>query len=306
MSKFHAGELALQKRIGSQRASEDLAEIYIKSALPPAVAKFLECQPFAIASSSDAHGQVWASLLVGQAGFMRALDENTILIKDTLFAEDSLFENLPKQSEGTVQVGLLVIELTTRRRIRLNGQAVKTKDGHIALRIEEFYPNCPKYIQRRKVQYPAQRRGRTGLNTCCSPHLNAMQQEWIAAADTFFIATTWPEKGADASHRGGNPGFIQVINEHQLLWPDYFGNNLFNTLGNLALNPHSGLLFVDFEGGHTLQLTGRAEVLWGPALASQFAGAERVVSFEIDQVIDTTHPFTMASRFIDFSPYNPR
>jgi uncharacterized protein len=305
MSKFHAGELALQERIGSQQASERLAELYIQSVLPSAATKFLECQPFAIASSSDEHGQVWASLLVGQAGFMRALDENTVLIEGPISEEDPLFANLPKQSEKAAPLGLLVIELTSRRRIRLNGQAVKTKDGHLSLHIEEFYPNCPKYIQRREVQDPAPRTGHAGLTTCCSSFLNAMQQAWIAAADTFFIATSWPEKGADASHRGGNPGFIQVMNEHRLLWPDYFGNNLFNTLGNLALNPHAGLLFVDFEGGHTLQLTGRAQVLWDPVLAAQFAGAERVVSFEIDEVIDATHPFTMASRFIDFSPHNP-
>ena len=305
MSKFHAGELALQEKMGSQRASERLAELYIQSALPLAATKFLECQPFAIASSRDHDGQVWASLLVGQAGFIRALDENTVLIEGPLCEGDPLFDNLPKRSEEAVPLGLLVIELATRRRIRLNGQAIKTKDGHLSLHVEEFYPNCPKYIQRREVQDPAQRPGQTGFTTCSSPSLNAMQQAWIAAADTFFIATSWPEKGADASHRGGNPGFIQVMNEHRLLWPDYFGNNLFNTLGNLALNPHSGLLFVDFDRGHTLQLTGKAQVLWDPALAAQFAGAERVVSFETDQVIDATHPFTMASRFIDFSPHNP-
>jgi predicted pyridoxine 5'-phosphate oxidase superfamily flavin-nucleotide-binding protein len=304
MSKFHAGELALQEKVGSQQVSERLADLYIQSLLPLAAKRFLERQTFAIASSNDGDGQVWASLLVGQAGFMRALDEKTIVLEGLFSEGDPLLDNFPSPSEEAVQLGLLVIELSTRRRIRLNGRAVKTNDG-ISLHIEEYYPNCPKYIQRRDVQFPVQRPGRTGLTTCCSPFLNAIQQEWIAAADTFFIATSWHEKGADASHRGGNPGFIQVVNEHQLLWPDYFGNNLFNTLGNLALNPQSGLLFVDFEGGHTLQLTGRAQVLWDPALTDQFSGAERVVSFEIDQVIDAYHPFTMASQFIDFSPHNP-
>ncbi|WP_221469511.1 pyridoxamine 5'-phosphate oxidase family protein [Cohnella nanjingensis] len=64
-------------------------------------------------------------------------------------------------------------------------------------------------------------------------------------------------------HRGGSPGFVRGAGDRELVFPDYFGNSMFNTLGNLHVNPRSGLPFIDFEPGGTLQLTGEAEVLWG-------------------------------------------
>lgn len=92
--------------------------------------------------------------------------------------------------------------------------------------------------------------------------LTERQQDWITAADTFFIGSAHVQAGTDASHRGGNPGFVQVHDSRTLRWPDYAGNNLFNTLGNLNVEARAGLLFLDFEHGHTLQLTGSATVSW--------------------------------------------
>ena len=66
-----------------------------------------------------------------------------------------------------------------------------------------------------------------------------------------------------------------------LQFPDYAGNNMFNTLGNLAIDPHAGLLFVDFELGDTLQITGEARVLWDDESRAAFAGAERVVEMRV-------------------------
>jgi predicted pyridoxine 5'-phosphate oxidase superfamily flavin-nucleotide-binding protein len=92
---------------------------------------------------------------------------------------------------------------------------------------------------------------------CPSPRLypatrtesNGKQQRLIREADTFFIASSHRDGGADASHRGGNPGFVHVLNETKLIWPDYSGNGMFQTLGNLAIDPRAGLLFMDFESG---------------------------------------------------------
>ena len=103
--------------------------------------------------------------------------------------------------------------------------------------------------------------------------LTAKQQDWIQKADTFFVATAHPFRGADASHRGGQPGFVAVVDAQTLIWPDYSGNMMFNTLGNIVSNPKSGLLFLDFDTGRTLQLTGAAEIVWEPAEVARFAGA---------------------------------
>ena len=106
--------------------------------------------------------------------------------------------------------------------------------------------------------------------------LSSQHQRLIARADTFFIATDHPESGADISHRGGNPGFVRIVDSRRLAIPDYSGNNMFNTLGNIVANPRVGLLFIGFESGRTLQLTGRATIDWDSARASTLAGAARI------------------------------
>ncbi len=78
---------------------------------------------------------------------------------------------------------------------------------------------------------------------------------------------------------------------------------MFNTLGNIAANPKTGLLFVDFERGDTLQISGEARVIWDQARAAGFAGARRVVEFRIGEVVENTVPLRW--RFAAYSPFNP-
>ena len=85
--------------------------------------------------------------------------------------------------------------------------------------------------------------------------------ELIRSADTFFLGTTHPERGNDASHRGGPAGFVYAERK-TVEWPDYPGNNMFNSFGNLAVDPTAALLFIDFRNGRTLQLSGSANVVW--------------------------------------------
>jgi hypothetical protein len=108
----------------------------------------------------------------------------------------------------------------------------------------------------------------------------------IEAADTFFIGTTHPTRGADASHRGGPTGFVRA-NPGEVWWADYRGNNMFNTLGNLAVDPTAALLFPDFATGRTLQLSGTAATEWTTRAAAggDDHGTGRVVHFHIDQVV---------------------
>jgi hypothetical protein len=94
--------------------------------------------------------------------------------------------------------------------------------------------------------------------------LSPADAELIRAADTFFLGTTNPERGSDASHRAGRPGFVRVDGD-RIWWPDYPGNKLFNSFGNLAVNPEAALLFPDFGTGRTLYLSGTAEVEWDAA-----------------------------------------
>jgi hypothetical protein len=139
-----------------------------------------------------------------------------------------------------------------------------------------------------------------------SSTLSSAQREQIGQADTFFISTNHPEHGADLSHKGGDPGFVRVVDERHLSFPDYNGNSMFNTLGNITVNPQVGLLFVDFNSGRTLQLTGLGSIDWSPEHAREIVGAERIIQFEIEKIIDNSAGFPLLARFRQFSRFNPK
>ena len=116
-----------------------------------------------------------------------------------------------------------------------------------------------------------------------SDRLNAEAIAQIRAADTFFLGTTHPTRGADASHRGGHSGFVRVEDDQTLWWPDYQGNNMFNSLGNLAVDTIAALLFIDFTTGRTLHLTGRAVLeTTAPGTAGDDGRTGRRVRFQLD------------------------
>jgi len=291
---FHVGEIAVQTRVGVREEAEQLRGM-INPKIKPAAQMLLVTQQLAIASTVDTSGNVWASLLTGQPSFIRILDPQTIEIEPDS-VPDALYRHLEQNSE----LGLLVIDLTTRKRLRLNGLAEVGAAGQILLQTREVFFNCPKYIQTRHLETDTLKSLSTA-QTKATKVLIAVQQDWIAHSDTFFIASFNPETGADASHRGGYRGFIRLLNDRTLLFPDYAGNNMFQTLGNLIVNPRSGLLFIDFEQGNTLQLTGTAEVIWDESRLVDFAGAQRLVEFHLDQVLETTNATPRRWRFGDYS-----
>lgn len=296
-SIYHPGELAVQARAGVQAEAQALSK-GISTMVKPTARDFLQNQQLAIASTIDPNGQIWASLLTGEPGFVQALPEQIVQIHATPIPGDPLEENLNARPE----IGLLVIDLATRRRLRLNGQAEILPDGIIQMQTQQVYFNCPKYIQIRYLNHVLLENATPEVQH--TKTLTDVQQNLITQADTFFIASFHPEGGADASHRGGFPGFVRVVNSRQLTFPDYAGNNMFNTLGNLAINPRAGLLFIDFERGNTIQLTGHAEIMWDTD-RTEFVGGERLVAFQIDQVLAITNAKSLHWQFVEYSPANP-
>jgi hypothetical protein len=196
-----------------------------------------------------------------------------------------------------------VIDLATRRRMRVNGR-VERGASPIRVAVDECFANCPKYIQQRELVTES-RAAAPDPSSRQVPALSIAQQLRIARADTFFIASGHGATGLDASHRGGAFGFVEVLDERHLAWPDYAGNSMFQTLGNLETDPHAGLVFADFATGDLLQLIGRARVDFDPARAAKFAGAERIVDFEIDAVRETRAALPLRSYAVEASPYNP-
>ena len=170
--------------------------------------------------------------------------------------------------------------------MRVNGRARPVGQAGLEITTREVYANCPKYIHPRELE-PAPDRGALGAVAERGDVLTPAQMTLVGAADTVFLASRHPAAGADVSHRGGARGFMDVPAPDRIVIPDYAGNMMFNTLGNLAADPRAGLLVVDWLAGVTLQLTGRATIVWDPAAIAAFAGAQRLVEFAIDGVVET-------------------
>jgi predicted pyridoxine 5'-phosphate oxidase superfamily flavin-nucleotide-binding protein len=297
--EFHSGEIAVQTKTGVRRQAERLAA-GIRGSISPDRREFVAAQRMAVLGTTDQRGGVWASVVTGKAGFLEAPDEHTIRIAAAPVAGDPLLENLATPAHAA----LIIPDLAARRRLRLNGRG-EMAGGVIEIRTDQVYGNCSHYIQARAPIGEHQWLPAVGTAAVRTTQLSDENQRPIARADTFFIATGHPEYGADISHRGGNPGFVRIVDGRHLAIPDYSGNRMFNTLGNIVANPHAGLLFIDFDGGRTLQLSGRAAIDWDPARAATLAGAERILDFELDEAIDSPHGFPLRYEFHDYSHFNP-
>ncbi len=297
-SPFHPGEIAVQKRVG---VSEQAREGKYRDAVPPAIAELLAQDPFSVLSSRDADGNIWASPLTGNAIFS-VPDSHNIQIH-----VHRLDPKLDPALVDDVLAGLLVIDFDRRLRLRING-TLERRPGALNLRLAQFYGNCTKYIQRRVLsdgifdRVPRVSPGLAYLGDFGS-RLSDAHRTLISRSDTFFIATMHAESGADASHRGGRPGFVTIKDDRTLLWPDYRGNNMFNTIGNLEADPRAGLLFVDFDSGAALQLTGNATADFGDP--SPFTSTGRSIRFDIIAVRELPPSSFLRYSLIEPFPYNP-
>lgn len=299
MSKvYHAGELAVQALAGEQIVAERNGAS-IKSVVVKGAVSFLRTQSLIVCSTMTNDGKVWCSFLTGEPGFINVVSEKELTVTSQPARSDPVFREL----QDCPGIGLLAIDFFRRIRMRINGEGVW--DGErLGVTVEQAYGNCPKYIQKRSLQpgigtYRRERLSHRGHR------LNVEQQDWIRKADTFFIGSASSGRKMDASHRGGMPGFVMIEDDRTLLFPDYFGNSMYNTLGNLYSNPAAGLLFIDFDGGHSLQLSGRTETIWDKAQISRIPGAERLVRYTIDEVIHIVNDTPIQWEFHEFSPASP-
>lgn len=311
---FHEGELAVQERAGSRSMAAKVAH-GIRTAIPPVVANFLLTQRIAFIATLDAAGRPWASVLSGPAGFASAPDEHTLRIMATPTPGDPLAENLSaggahqaEEPSRDAPAGVLVVDFTTRRRLRVNGRAALHAGNEIRIDVEQVYSNCHKHIQTRavasEVAEEVTARELEDVRFERGHGLDDAQRDWIRRADTFAIASAHLTAGADCSHRGGTPGFVRVDGD-RLVWPDYVGNGLFNTLGNITAYPHAGLVFVDFDSGATLQLTGSAAVDWDPEHAGAAPGGQRLVTFDVGESIETRSALPFQLQLVERSKFNP-
>lgn len=269
---FHPGELAAQRLAGA--ASRGAG---IRNFMPDQHRIFFGQLPWLFAGVLDRDGWSLATVLAARPGFVMSPNPNTLAVLASPSVDDPAFESFRPESP----IGLLGLELETRRRNRANGRIEAVSPDGFAVSVAQSFGNCAKYIQiRNRIQ--------DGTEPAASPAelsgLDAEAQALIAGADTLFIASAAAlgseNGGVDISHRGGRPGFVRV-DGNTLTIPDFAGNNYFNTFGNLLQEPRAALLFVDFATGTLLQLQGEAEIVWqGPELA-RLDGAERLWRFHL-------------------------
>jgi predicted pyridoxine 5'-phosphate oxidase superfamily flavin-nucleotide-binding protein len=298
---YHAGELAVQRRAGVVEMAARIGR-GIHHELAPAAAAFLAERSFVVVASRARDRRVWASLLTGPVGFLAARDPRTLVITAVPVDSDPLRAALAPGAP----LGLVAIDFATRRRYRVNGSLREVSASELVLDVVQAYGNCPKYIQQRDLPPHAAPPTGGAREVARGMALSAAQRSWIATADTFFVASAHPEAGADASHRGGDPGFVTAPAPERIVWPDYSGNTMFQTLGNIVTEPATGLLFLDFARGAVLQVSGDARVVWDEAEVRRFAGAERLIDLTVAQVIETERVLPVGWRGLERSPFNPR
>jgi len=265
-SPFHPGEQAVQTWAGVRNKSESLGRRMLTADLVDAQRAFFAELSFVIATHVDEQGQPRAELVTGSPGFITASADGRVHIACT---HDPAAPGAALWSAAIGStIGLLGIEFARRRRNRINGTVIASDAAGVTVQIDQGYGNCPKYITKRDWDAELftgnyrERRSSEG-----PPDVAAL----IARTNTFFIAsssgpspdqgkgtqpTAW---GADISHRGGEPGFLQWDGQ-TLTFDDYPGNNLFNTLGNLQQYPTCGLLIMDFTTGDIVQISGDAKL----------------------------------------------
>lgn len=303
-SPFHLGEQAIQTRLGARDRVEALGRHMIRDFLPEQHQRFYAQLPYSLVGTVDSDNNHWVSILVGEPGFISTPNGRTLHIAARPIFGDPLAHHL---AVG-LDIGFLGIELHTRRRNRVNGVVRAITPDGFEVEVRQTFGNCPKYIQAR--QFDLQAFDPTASKPIQTlTQLGDAEREAIAAADTFFMATAYLDdaaglaKGVDVSHRGGKPGFVRVEG-NTLTVPDFSGNGFFNTFGNIEVNPRAGLLFIDFEQGNLLYLTGRAEVIWdGDPEIDRYAGAERLFKFYVEKGVRVASGLSLSGSPVEMSPF---
>ncbi|WP_022666631.1 pyridoxamine 5'-phosphate oxidase family protein [Desulfospira joergensenii] len=295
-SPFHEGEIEVQTRVGVIDEVNQWAPHAIRPVMPAQHQSFFRQLPFVVAAARDNTGAPWATLLVGTPGFVQSQGPQYLEVRSKPLQGDALENSF----FADAQIGLLGIELETRRRNRVNGKIAQCDEQGFTLAVEQSFGNCPQYISKRVWHKAGANLKR--MQTSNHSRLDDHMKSWISRADTMFIASGHHEphqkngRGMDVSHRGGPAGFVKIKGDTSLVLPDYAGNNLFNTIGNLVKDSRVGLLFVEFQHGSMLQITGNAEIDWDSGEISKHPGAKRLINIEITHIVQSDHSLPLRWR----------
>jgi len=301
--------------------------------LTPQASFMLQRAPLLALGTLDSQSRPWTTLIGGSTGFSQPLGGSLVGTRTIVDGKydpvvQALLGGAPRgemteHSDGGKLFAGLAIDLMTRKRVKIAGRvlagtvkevdvesdeaqqpedAPKTQDQiQLVTKIEQSLGNCPKYLN----QYQIQPALVTPKILSDGPLLSAEGKDLIDRADMFFLSTT-TDSDQDTNHRGGPPGFVRIIASNQIVFPEYSGNRLYQSLGNLKVNPKIGITFPDYATGDVLYITGTTEILIGIDAAALLPGSNLAVRIMIDEAryVQTGLPFR-GERKIP-SPYNPR
>jgi predicted pyridoxine 5'-phosphate oxidase superfamily flavin-nucleotide-binding protein len=137
-------------------------------------------------------------------------------------------------------------------------------------------------------------------------HIDDDDRTFIEARDMFFLATADEEGKPQCSYKGGDPGFVRVLDERTIAFPVYDGNGMYLSAGNVLLNPHVGLLFIDFENRKRLRLNGIASVADDDPLLAAYPEAQMVVRVQATEVFPNCPRYIHEYRLVSRSRFVPR
>lgn len=337
---FHEGELAIQKTL---RVSHDENPTW--QGLHTRYDERIIASPLIALGALDNMGRPWMTVVGGSAGFARrsrpeshlpVLDVQSLVstmhdpVIGSLFGLDSsqdpkdascwISKGDIEKGEGKMMAGLS-IDLATRDRVKFGGRlytgtlstatnrgtrlAAGVADMHIQVYVDESLGNCPKYLNKKAIRphtpSPKSRDSDTVLSQKVLHLLNK--------ADLFFISST-DGKSMDVNHRGGPPGFVRVMANNSkdgvtLIFPEYSGNRLYQTLGNLHVQKQAGICIPDFDTGNVLYLTGTTQILVGSEAARILPHTKLAVKFAVVHKWFVEDALSFRGDVIDYSPYNP-
>ncbi|KAF3060887.1 hypothetical protein GL218_03140 [Daldinia childiae] len=339
-SSFHPGEQAVHKLLRVPHRENPTHH-----SLPPQLGYRVAISPLVAVGTLDRQGRPWASVWGGEKGFAQPVARSVLgvratvgetwdpVVRELLAVEDGkgeveegnngdgrqIVNDAVIKPEGGKLMAGLSIDPETRDRVKLAGvmavgTATKTTPGvadlQLAFRVDEALGNCPKYINKKRIspRVPSPQLVSEGTGV----PLPQAAIKLLDKADLFFIASKHGTKSMDVNIRGGPPGFVRVLRNRDesaggaaLVYPEYSGNRLYQTLGNIHNDPAVGIVVPDFETGDVLYLTGNAAILVGEVAAVVMPHAKLAIRVEVVEARFVREGLSFRGEVIDYSPYNP-
>ena len=143
------------------------------------------------------------------------------------------------------------------------------------------------------------------LDEATTDRLSPPLRDFIESRDMFFLATADEHGVPQCSYKGGEPGFVRVVDERTIAFPVYDGNGMFLSMGNVRVNARVGILFIDFERGTRLRFNGIARIEDDDPLVETYPGAQFVVRVRGEAVFANCRRYVHHYELVERSPFVP-